>query len=91
MAGDARADMAAGVGQAEIKISGSHVDRFADGERERCGAQRRRVDTQQQVMHDGVADEHDVVDVHPDVVGQKVGVEVVAEVLDEGVERVADG
>ena len=42
-------------------------------------------------MHDGVADEHDVVDVHPDVVGQKVGVEVVAEVLDEGVERVADG
>ena len=46
MAGDARADMAAGVGQAEIKISGSHVDRFADGERERCGAQRRRVDAQ---------------------------------------------
>jgi len=77
--------------EAEIKISGSHIDRFADGERERCSAQRRGVDAQQQVMHDGVADQHDVVDVHPDVVGQEVGVEVVTEVLDEGVERVADG
>ena len=91
MAGDAWADMAAGVGQAEIKISGSHVDRFTDGERERCGAQWRGVDAQQQVMHDGVADEHDVVDVRPDVDGQEVSVEVVAEVLDEGVERAADG
>ena len=62
VAGDARQHVQVRVGQIELDVVGPRVDRLVGGERERRGAERRRIDAEHEVVHDRVADEHDVDD-----------------------------
>ena len=58
VAGDARADVHAPVGQREVEVGRGGGDAAVRGERERRLAERRGVDAEHDVMHDRVADEH---------------------------------
>ncbi len=61
MAGDAGEQMhAGGRMQPQTDVGGAPVDRPADRQRERRPAQVGRVDAEGQVMHDRIADDHDV-------------------------------
>ena len=59
VAGDARSDVDAGVGQRQVEVARRRHDGSVGGERERRLPQRRRVDAEHDVVHDRVADEHD--------------------------------
>jgi hypothetical protein len=63
VAGDAGQDIGAGVGmEMEVELLGPEGDARVGGEREGRAAELRRIDAQQQVMHDRVADEGGVED-----------------------------
>ena len=47
-------------GQVELDVVGAGVDRLVGRELERRGAERRRVEAEHEVVHDRVADDHDV-------------------------------
>ena len=49
-------------GEIELDVVGPRVDRLVGREGERRGAERRRIDAEHEVVHDRVADQHDVDD-----------------------------
>ena len=64
VAGDARQDVRARAGvHGEAELARGQPDGLVDGERERRAAERRRIDPEQEVVHDRVADERDLEDV----------------------------
>ena len=85
VAGDARSDVEGGVGQVELEVSAAAADGVARRQRERGAAEWRRVDAEHEVVHDRVADDHDVE--HP-VAVDTGGVEQLADQL---VDRLAHG
>ena len=61
--GDARQDVDAGAGVgAQAELRRGRADRPVRGQRERRATERRRVDAEQEVMHDRVADEGELED-----------------------------
>ena len=60
VAGDAWSDVERRVGQAEFELTGATLDGLGRREHERGRAQRRRIDAEHEVVHDRVADEHDL-------------------------------
>ncbi len=60
VAGDARPGVGEGVGQVEVEVGGAAGDGLVGGQHERRLAERRRVDAEHDVVHDRVADEHDL-------------------------------
>ena len=66
VAGDARQDVdpRARV-RAQAELRGGRLDRPVGGQRERRAAERRRVDAEQEVVHDRVADDRELEDRRP--------------------------
>ena len=85
VAGDARAGVERGERQVELEVGGGAGHGGARRQRERCAAEWRRVDAEHEVVHDRVADDHDVE--HP-ITAHVGGGEQLADQL---VDRVADG
>ena len=85
VAGDARqhVDPRARMG-ADAEFRGGQLDRGVGRQGERRGTQRRRVDAEQEVMHDRVADDRELEDLGPLDAGP------VAERREQAVERLAD-
>ncbi len=64
VAGDARQHVrACAPVHGEAELAGGQSEGLVDREREGCAAERRRVDPEQEVVHDRVADERDLEDV----------------------------
>ncbi len=83
--GDARQDVDPGARMGpDAQLRGGQLDRRVRGEGERRGAERRRVDAEQEVVHDRVADDRELEDLGALDAG------LVAERGEQAVERLAD-
>ena len=86
VSGDARQDVDAGARMdAQAQLGGGRVDRAVGGQRERRPAERGRVDPEQEVVHDRVADHRELEDLDALDPGPH------RQRRDEPVERLADG
>jgi predicted YcjX-like family ATPase len=86
MAGDAGQHIDPGAGvERDVDLRGLDVDRAGDGQREGCAAKLGRVDAQEQMMHDRVADEDRVENVGA------VDLAFLADLVDQAVDRFAHG